>query len=408
MSKSVRLLAVLLFALAMSFMALGQGLTTFSYSVNNSTVSPATTGSGTIVGTSPDDTTTTTITTVVVPIILNITQTNIQSTPIAFDPTSTHTGCLDASSDPITLLKQSPVFQPVSISINGVNEGTVQWPDAIQRAEFRNDPNHPTNASHHTKLSNPPTIGSTLTISIDAGTSGNSRAQVFPNESGCGGTVAQAVVDINADLGLGDGSTIRSKVENYIATNINDASKLPVFVTYNTSMVINDAPVMMITRVAPSDCTHPTDANCDVQGFHGALGASANAPTTSAPGQTYVMANFQGNGSEFTGVKDISAIAAEIAAWANNPSTKNTQSPAWGSIGEQSGCVTNHFEVGEPLKGTLAPTITRNSFAYNFQEVAFLSWFYRDSTSRGDGGKYSSNGTFTGYAQGCSSSGGTN
>lgn len=409
MRKSMGFLVVLLFVLTMSFTAFGQ-LPTFSYgpgttdlgSVNNTHSGTTTTGSGSIVGSIPDDTTSPqpTITTVVVPIVLNIKQ---GGTAYTFDPTVTHSGCLDATTDPITLLKQSPLFQAVSISINGTSEGTVQWLDAIQRAEFQNDPNHPTNANHHTKLSNPPTIITNTTnfvtigssaSPIDVGTSGNSFAQVFPSEN-CNTTAPQVVVDINAEFNANH-DTIRKLVEAAIGTNSISSSQLALFPMYNTTMV---------NGVAPSSCNHPTSANCDVQGFHNALGVSGNPPTPSAPGQTYAMANFQGNASEFTGVSDISAIAAEIAEWANNPSTKNTQSPAWGSIGEESGCVTDRFEVGEPLKGTLAPSITHSSFTYNFPEVTFLSWFYRDSISRGVG--YSSNGTITGYAKVCPT-GGTN
>jgi hypothetical protein len=91
---------------------------------------------------------------------------------------------------------------------------------------------------------------------------------------------------------------------------------------------------------------------------------------------------------------------------ANDPSGVNSVNPAWGNIGQVGGCQGN-FEVGDPLSGTLAPAVSLNGFTYDFQELAFFSWFYRDSPSQGAGGKFSSNGTFSGSAQPCPP-GGTN
>lgn len=379
---------VLLFMLVMSITMVAQ-LTTFSYHVINHTTNPDTTGYGTIVGTDPRDPTTTTISTIVVPIVLNILQ---GGTLYTFDPTAPDLGCLNTATTPLDLLKQSPLFQPVpNLPINGFNEGTVQYLDAIQRAEFPAF----VDINHHTELSNPPAVGSTLTIPINADQFGNATAKVFPSESGCDvingiNGVPQAVVDMD---------TIKTNAEAWIRKNSNtlDASQLPVFVMYNTSMAHGIA--------SPGTCGRPTTSGCDLKGLHNALGM----PTPTNPGQTYVIAGFQGNANEFTDFKDISAISTEIIEWANNPSTMNTQTPAWGIIGEQNGCVTNTFEVGQPLAGTLAASITGvNGFTYNFQEVAFFSWFYRDPLHPGAGGKFfSSNRSFTGCSKVCPP-GGTN
>jgi hypothetical protein len=52
------------------------------------------------------------------------------------------------------------------------------------------------------------------------------------------------------------------------------------------------------------------------------------------------------------------------------------------------------------------PPVTVNGFTYHVQELAYFSWFY-GGASIGAGGKYSSNGTFRGYARLCPP-GGTN
>jgi hypothetical protein len=112
------------------------------------------------------------------------------------------------------------------------------------------------------------------------------------------------------------------------------------------------------------------------------------------------VADFQGSGAVFTGVSDTAVLAHEIGEWANNPSGLNSVNPTWGGIGQVVTCQ-NNFEVGDPLSGTEAPAISFNGFTYHFQELAFFSWFYRDSPSQGAGGVYSSNGTFKGFAKAC-------
>ncbi len=108
--------------------------------------------------------------------------------------------------------------------------------------------------------------------------------------------------------------------------------------------------------------------------------------------------------------------SAESMEWVNDPSTVNL-TPEWGNIGQVGGCAVsgsthtpgqNNLEVGDPLSGTLSPGITMpNGVTYHPQELAFYSWFI-GGPSTGAGGKYSSNGTFSGYAKPCATGGGTN
>jgi hypothetical protein len=57
----------------------------------------------------------------------------------------------------------------------------------------------------------------------------------------------------------------------------------------------------------------------------------------------------------------------------------NNATPAWGNIGQVTGCQSN-LEVGDPLTGT-AFTATLNGFTYHPQELVFFSWFSRDVPS---------------------------
>jgi hypothetical protein len=113
--------------------------------------------------------------------------------------------------------------------------------------------------------------------------------------------------------------------------------------------------------------------------------------------------DFDSSGA-FGGTADISPSSHEIAEWANDP-LGNNATPLWGGIGQVGGCQGN-FEVGDPLSGTLFPSVVLSGFTYNPQELAFFSWFY-GTPSLGSGGKFSNNGKFSGDAKTCPP-GGTN
>jgi hypothetical protein len=93
---------------------------------------------------------------------------------------------------------------------------------------------------------------------------------------------------------------------------------------------------------------------------------------------------------------DISALSHEVGEWLDDPATTNV-APSWGHIGQVSGCQAD-VEVGDPLTGTAAPVVALNGFNYHLQELAFFSWFFRQSPSLGAGSVYSSNSTFKGGA----------
>jgi hypothetical protein len=100
-------------------------------------------------------------------------------------------------------------------------------------------------------------------------------------------------------------------------------------------------------------------------------------------------------------VRDISGPTHEIGEWMNDPLANNL-TPAWGHIGQVSGCQGN-FEVGDPLTGTNMPVIKMSGYNYHVQELAFFSWYFNSGTipSIGAGGKFSGNGTFKGPSQPC-------
>lgn len=348
-----RYLVLIAILCAMSINSLAQGLPTFWF------------GGGTIVGTVPTDPNITVIPVAVIPVALTITQGGESYT---FDPTQSDSGCLPASSTALSLFNSSPFFNAQNISFNGVSEGVVQYLDAFQRAELAYVvPNHHLYLSGQTYP--------TLPISVSVPAGGDPFValvqDVLPQ---CGNSGSVNPQRKHATVAK---TIINNNISNYMSAHGIQPSQLAFFLFYNTRF-------------------RTDDGNCCDAGYHGMLDG-----TLSLPGHTYVVADFQG-GNAFvnSGILDVSLISHELAEWANDPSGKNPV-PAWGYIGQVTGGCQNNLEVGDPLTGTYAPSITLNGFTYHFQELAFLSWFVGDHPSQGAGGKYSSNGTFTGYAQPC-------
>jgi hypothetical protein len=322
----------------------------------------------TIVGACPDTGVSTTVPVVVVPVILNITQ---GGTLFSFDSTAGDDDCIGVGNTPSDLTLNSPLFVAAPFVINGEDEGTTQFMDAFTNAQF----SAIKAPGYQLLLSS--SVATPLTISVDAGPAGNATAAVFNLRPPQCGTNPDGT-NPPAKIGVININTIDPQLQNYIAANGLNDTQFPFFVLYNAVMSVGAANNLN---------------NCCVLGFHNSLGA---------PGQTYGIADFEGrNQTVFGGVSDSSVQAHEIGEWVDDPGGNNPVSPPWGNIGQVSGCQGN-LEVGDPLSGTLGPSVLQsNGFTYNLQELAFFSWFTRDSPSLGAGGVYSSNGTFLGFAQPC-------
>lgn len=96
---------------------------------------------------------------------------------------------------------------------------------------------------------------------------------------------------------------------------------------------------------------------------------------------------------------DTAILSHEIGEWMDDPYGTNLV-PAWGNFGIQQSCGTT-LEVGDPLTGYTYPVTAASGFTYHVQELAYFSWFARNSPSYAVHGKYSVQGTFITYAPPC-------
>ena len=232
--------------------------------------------------------------------------------------------------------------------INGVDVGVTQYSDAFQRANFWKDVSA-MGGTYHNKLKYKFLPAMTLTPD-------NTQSVIY-STSGC--TSVYGGVDVNwLDLGL------KLFIIPSLASKGVGPTNLVTFMLYNTTMY-NSSP-----------------SNCCIGGYHGAFGS---------PVQTYSPFQYDSAGFFGTSSEDTAIMSHEINEWQDDP-LGNNPTPAWGHVGQVSGCQTN-LEVGDPLTGKDVPAVPGIGIDYHLQELAFYSWFY-GSPSLGAGGKYSDNGTF--------------
>ena len=325
--------------------ASGATIPFWSYSV----VSPldGKTYQGMMVGRSPffNGHRTTVVNTDLIPVILTF-----EDTGTVFDPTALDS-CLGDSV--VNITAQSPIFQNASFTMNGINVGTTQYIDAFQRANFWNDVG---GTPYHTLVGG--SILSAVNVSVPAANGSTNIA-----DSGCPfGTM---------DINWWD-AYLRNTVMPELASQGINPTVFPIFLFDSVFEYDSD----------PN--------NCCILGYHSSYNSNNLL-------QTYSISSYDTSGA--TGGNDISTSSHELAEWMDDPDTNNP-TPAWGHVGQTSGCQ-NNLEVGDPLSpGYDTPTnpfsVTMpNNHTYTLQELAFFSWFYRQSPSIGSAGMYSDNGTFS-------------
>ena len=283
---------------------------------------------------------------------------------VTFSPIAGDRGCLGAGNTALSLTTRSPLFHPVSFTMNGEDVGDTTYPDAFRRAEFftKVGPNYHLTFSVKTLTAQ--------TVKLVASDSPSAHATVYHACGLCGTNTGNT--NIPGALGVVDINTFDPIAQRLIRNLKLNPCEFPFFVFYNSVLSQGNA----------------TLDNCCILGYH-----NSETGRVTNPGQTYGVAEFEGRDqTAFTGVSDISVMTHEVDEWINDPSGNNLV-PAWGDIGQQPGCQ-NNLEVGDPLSGTLFPSATLHGFTYHFQELAFFSWFY-GQPSIGAGGLFSNNGTFT-------------
>ncbi len=259
---------------------------------------------------------------------------------VTLDPTKP--GCNDSVSVSDRFYK-GPNFVPTSLSSNGVNVGKVQINDGDMRAQWWKLVQ---GSNYHLVLK--ASVSSPIVVNLTAPSGSTTQAGV------CSGA--------SHDLGEIPINAYDSLVQS-LATKYAKVNQVPLVLSYNVV---------------------ETEGGCCVIGYHSAFGRSGGT-------QVYSVGSYMDPGFFNVPIEDIHAWTHEIGELMNDPFVNNG-TPAWGHVGQVSGCQ-NNLEVGDPLTGI--PFIKKyNGFTYHPQELAFFDWFFR-TPAEGTGGKYSFRGTFT-------------
>jgi len=307
----------------------------------------------------------TTVPTYIVPVIFTFADSGD-----VFDPT-VYDGCAPANESVVTLIKNSPLFGEPDFSMNGVHIGVSQYVDAFQRASFWSKV---AGTPYHTQFSTAPTVLPAVQVTVPAA---HGVSESYQDYNGC------------QDNGKIDDDWWNTQIQTVIMPQLAAEGVGPA-----------NFPQFLLDSVA--EYLGGSPANCCALGYH-------NAYMNNGVFQTYSVNEYDTSGA-FNG--STGTMSHEIAEWLDDPAINNSV-PPWGHEGQQSACQDN-LEVGDPLSpnyGTpTSPyflTNTGTGVQYTLQELAFYSWFLDSSPSLGAGGKYSDNGTFSGFAKPCPP-GGTN
>lgn len=246
----------------------------------------------------------------------------------------------------VTKTVNSPIFQSALFS-----SGTTQYGDAMQRAEFWQSVST-TSPDYHVLLDTP-TIAPTTTIKV-------------PAADGYTGTTASGKV-----IGFIDQSWFLTQLEGMLGSNNISPAMLPIFLSYNVGL--------------------DQGTTCCYLGYHVAMYSNL---------QTFIWATYNDPGTaigSLANVQDITSLSHEVAEWMNDPFVNNIV-PGW-IVSQFYGC-TDLLEVGDPLVGTVFK-VKVGTRVYHPQDIAFLSWFARQSPSTSIKGRYTYLGTFTTYSPSC-------
>ena len=278
-----------------------------------------------------------------------------------FDPSATDSTC-SPSGTALNLFQNSPIITPVDISMGGIDIGTAQYVDAFQRANFWSDVSA-TGTRYHAAL------GPVTTLAV----------QTWNVPSGKGLTYSATPYGGCGHIGVVDFSTMDIFVTGTLIPALAGSGVGPT-----------NFPIILLYNVVMGDPGDSISSNCCILGYHGAGGF---------PAQTYSPMDYDTTHIFGSGVANTSIAAHEVGEWMDDP-LGNNPTPAWGNIGQVSGCQSN-LEVGDPLTNTnFPPVLMPNNFTYELQELAFFSWFY-STPSLGVNGWFSDNQAFTNDAAVC-------
>jgi hypothetical protein len=331
---------------------------------------------GTILGRSPylPGKTTTTIPLQIVPVKIIIN--NGGGDTHTYDPLI-NDGCAPAGHTAVDLVENSPIFQPTTWTMDGVNvSGTInggktQYHDAFTRASFWS------------------LVGGTSYHLVENVTTLPEQTLYFGSVGNAGST-SGAGTNYNLPVDYpGDGfcGYLGVLYVNDLVTAVNNT-----LAALSPTVNIGTLPMILVDSVVSGETGASVNDECCVLGFHSNYGSIPDLQVTSIFDLDY---------SGAFGNNDVTVISHELGEAIFDPTGVNA-TPVWGEIGQTApSTCQNNLEVGDPLSPGFGTATNEwsvvspvNGLTYHLQELTFFSWFF-GGTDLGIAGYYSDNGTFT-------------
>jgi hypothetical protein len=284
------------------------------------------------IGTFPGDSAnpTSTISVKIIPLALKFTDN------VTLDPTATLPSCAGGGTA-VNRTVNSGLFKNVNTNLGGPR----QFLEAFRRSEYWFlAPKGPNSGNPNYSVRLAPTVLPKTTVSV----SGPS----VPEACGRGGNI-----------------TI-SSYDNFLKTTL--------FPSYGANLKTTDLAFVVTSNAVL--CQSSAASSCGILGYHSAFQRGGHT-------QTYGTSEFATdqrfkNGQGKVVITDTSIASHELGEWLDDPFVDNG-TPAWGHIGQVSGCQ-NNLETGDPLTGTLFNVTTTTGTTSHVQDLAEFSWFYRGAS----------------------------
>ncbi len=271
---------------------------------------------------------------------------------------------------PVAGFEQPTLNSPVFRDTDFTSGNNIQFPDAVQRAEFFNHMKQ----NWHTEL-NPATIVDHITIPVPRFVTLTINHVPTQVRTYFTGTAA-------------DGSTFVLLLSNFFNQQIFNLVNNEINANHYTTDAVNIA--LFPNTFLFSANSSGGIGNCCTLGFHTYF---TDGGTPKESRWAFAYASWISPGLFGAGFEDVTALSHEVSETFNDPFVDNAV-PAWVFPGEPGSCQDN-LETGDPVEvlqtATVSvPTKVRGvTFTYHPQTEALLQWFEQGPTSDAISGAFS-------------------
>lgn len=272
----------------------------------------------------------------------------------------------------------SPIFQTADFVSGGVDIGTTQYGDAIQRSEWWGVSGFDQGGYH--VLLGQPALMATQTLHVTCASG--------PGTAGCQGVAYQ----LSGGTLIG---VVRSTVlDKFINGLVSQFRTVGLLDANGNLQVLNASQLPIFLTDSVYEGSNGTINTCCILGYHNSQGPPA------ATAQTWIYAGWTRNNTFRNNViLDVQALSHEVSEWLNDPFVGSFRVGFLNIVapyvlpGQGGACQVN-FETGDVLEAPpIVFTEMTSGTTYHLQDEAYI-WYFLQGPSFAANGEYSYLGTF--------------